>query len=46
MIRLFHVSDIHFGAEDVEALAWFKACVAAERPDAVIMTGDLNMRAR
>jgi 3',5'-cyclic AMP phosphodiesterase CpdA len=45
MIRLFHVSDVHFGAEDPEAIAWFGACVAAERPDAVIMTGDLTMRA-
>lgn len=46
MIRLFHVSDIHFGAEDTGALAWFKRCVTEERPDAVIMTGDLTMRAR
>ncbi|RHW18499.1 metallophosphoesterase [Sphingomonas gilva] len=46
MIRLFHVSDIHFGAEDAGALAWFEACVAKERPDAVVMTGDLTMRAR
>ena len=46
MIRLFHVSDIHFGAEDAAALAWFKKCVADERPDAIVMTGDLTMRAR
>lgn len=46
MIRLFHVSDIHFGAADGEALDWFRDCVADERPDAVIMTGDLTMRAR
>lgn len=45
-MKLFHVSDIHFGAEDPSALAWFADCVAAERPDAVIMTGDLTMRAR
>lgn len=45
-IRLFHVSDLHFGAEDPAALAWFAECVAAERPDAVVMTGDLTMRAR
>lgn len=45
-IRLFHVSDLHFGAEDPAALAWFAACVAAEQPDAVVMTGDLTMRAR
>ncbi|KQN20576.1 metallophosphoesterase [Sphingomonas sp. Leaf33] len=46
MIRLFHVSDVHFGAEDREAIAWFDAAVHAERPDAIIMTGDLTMRAR
>lgn len=45
-MKLFHVSDVHFGAEDPAALAWFERCVADERPDAVIMTGDLTMRAR
>lgn len=46
MARLFHVSDVHFGAEDASAVAWFDALVHAERPDAVVMTGDLTMRAR
>ena len=46
MARLFHVSDVHFGAEDKAAVAWFADTVRAERPDAVIMTGDLTMRAR
>ena len=46
MMKLFHLSDVHFGAEDPAALEWFAACVADERPDAVIMTGDLTMRAR
>lgn len=46
MTRLFHVSDIHFGAEDRAALDWFADRVAAEQPDAVIVTGDLTMRAR
>ncbi|MDB5676180.1 MAG: metallophosphoesterase [Sphingomonas bacterium] len=46
MTRLFHVSDVHFGAEDPNAIAWFDALVKAERPDAVVMTGDLTMRAR
>jgi 3',5'-cyclic AMP phosphodiesterase CpdA len=46
MIRLFHVSDIHFGAEDREALGWFERCVADEAPDAIVMTGDLTMRAK
>ena len=46
MTRLFHVSDLHFGREDREALAWFADCVARERPNAVAITGDLTMRAR
>jgi 3',5'-cyclic AMP phosphodiesterase CpdA len=46
MTRLFHVSDLHFGAEDREALDWFAATVAAEAPDAIVITGDLTMRAR
>ncbi len=44
--RLFHVSDLHFGREDEAAVAWFSRTVAAERPDAVVITGDLTMRAR
>ena len=42
---LFHVSDTHFGVEDRAAMAWFEAAVHAERPDAVICTGDLTQRA-
>jgi 3',5'-cyclic AMP phosphodiesterase CpdA len=45
-LTLFHVSDLHFGAEDRAALAWFAHEVATHRPDAVICTGDLTMRAR
>ncbi len=45
MTRLFHVSDVHFGREDREALDWFAARVKEEQPDAVIMTGDLTMAA-
>lgn len=45
-MKLFHVSDVHFGAEDPQALDWFAQCVADEAPDAVIMTGDLTMRAK
>ena len=41
---LFHVSDLHFGAADTAALAWFAAEVAMHRPDAIICTGDLTMR--
>jgi 3',5'-cyclic AMP phosphodiesterase CpdA len=41
---LFHASDLHFGQEDREALAWFLAEVERERPAAVLCTGDLTMR--
>lgn len=46
IVRLFHASDLHFGSEDREALDWFARCVAEEQPDAVVITGDLTMRAR
>lgn len=46
MTRLFHVSDMHFGREDKEAVAWFAQVVRDEMPAAVICTGDLTMRAR
>ena len=45
-MRLFHISDLHFGLEDRAALAWFRECVRREQPDAVLITGDLTMRAR
>lgn len=43
---IFHLSDIHFGLEDKHALDWVKREIAARRPDAVAITGDLTMRAR
>lgn len=43
-ITLFHVSDLHFGQEDREALAWFAADAAREKPAAIICTGDFTMR--
>ncbi|TKD50034.1 metallophosphoesterase family protein [Sphingomonas baiyangensis] len=45
-VRLYHVSDLHFGAEDQAALDWFAGCVRREAPDAVLMTGDLTQSAR
>ena len=45
-ITLFHVSDIHFGVEDRAAHRWFADAVAAERPDAVLCTGDITQRAK
>ncbi|HSF13412.1 MAG TPA: metallophosphoesterase [Erythrobacter sp.] len=44
--RLFHISDVHFGVEDRAALDAFARAVNAQRPDAVICTGDLTQRAK
>lgn len=46
IVKLFHLSDIHFGLEDTAALAWAERCIAREKPHAVAITGDLTMRAR
>lgn len=43
---LFHISDIHFGLEDNRSLDWVKQEIAEKRPAAVVITGDLTMRAR
>ena len=43
---LFHLSDIHFGLEHNRALDWVAAEIAARKPAAVAITGDLTMRAR
>jgi 3',5'-cyclic AMP phosphodiesterase CpdA len=43
---LFHISDIHFGLEDDRALDWAIQEIAEKRPAAVVITGDLTMRAR
>ncbi len=45
-MKLLHFSDIHFGLEDPRAIAWAADCVAREKPDAVVITGDHTMRAR
>lgn len=45
-LTLFHISDLHFGREDAAALEWVRQAIVAERPDAVLVTGDLTMRAR
>jgi len=45
-LTLFHLSDIHFGLEDHAALAAVSAAITREQPAAVLITGDLTMRAR
>lgn len=44
--RLFHISDVHFGVEDRSALEAVEKAVRAEKPDALICTGDLTQRAK
>jgi 3',5'-cyclic AMP phosphodiesterase CpdA len=41
-IRLLHLSDLHFGTEDTEALAQVAAFADRIKPDAVIVSGDLT----
>lgn len=43
---LFHLSDIHFGLEHNRALDWVAGEIVARKPAAVLITGDLTMRAR
>ncbi|MFM5916751.1 MAG: metallophosphoesterase family protein [Novosphingobium sp.] len=45
-LTIFHLSDIHFGLEDRKALDGVMAAIVSRRPAAVLITGDLTMRAR
>lgn len=42
-VRLAHLSDIHFGGEDVAACEATIAAVAGFAPDLVVVTGDLTL---
>ena len=41
-VRLIHLSDIHFGAEDTEALSAVEDFVAHVKPDGIIIAGDIT----
>jgi len=46
-VRLIaHLSDLHFGRIDVEALPALRASLAAVAPDLIVVSGDLTQRAR
>ena len=45
-MRLAHITDLHFGAEDPAVVAGLAADVPAQRVDQVLVSGDLTMRAR
>ncbi|HTK33669.1 MAG TPA: metallophosphoesterase [Caulobacteraceae bacterium] len=46
MARLIHLTDIHFGCEDVAALEAATAFVHDQVPDLVVVTGDLTRDGR
>ena len=46
MTILLHISDTHFGTEQPAVVAAVQKLVAAQLPDAVILSGDITQRAR
>ena len=46
MTRIAHLTDLHFGAEDLRVVAALIEDVAAAAPDLVAVSGDLTQRAR
>ncbi|WP_250031174.1 metallophosphoesterase family protein [Paractinoplanes maris] len=45
-MRLAHVTDLHFGAEEPAVVAGLRADLVAQDVDRVLVSGDLTMRAR
>jgi 3',5'-cyclic AMP phosphodiesterase CpdA len=45
-IRLLHLSDVHFGAEDTEALKTVEDFASQIKPDAVVIAGDITQSGR
>ena len=46
VIRLIHISDVHFGREDRAALEQLAAFTSRVKPDAVIFAGDITQKGR
>lgn len=46
MKKIFHISDIHFGAEDPEIVTKVLEDIACCNPDLVVISGDLTQRAK
>lgn len=46
MLRLAHLSDLHFGAADPNALEALKEAVSGAGPDLVVITGDITQAGR
>ena len=45
-MRLAHISDLHFGAEDPDVVAGLRADLRGQELSQVLLSGDLTMRAR
>jgi 3',5'-cyclic AMP phosphodiesterase CpdA len=45
-MRLAHVTDLHFGAEDPNVVAGLRTDLVTQDPDWILVSGDLTMRAR
>lgn len=46
MRTVIHLSDLHFGTEDLKMVGELRAQLAVLRPDLVVISGDLTQRAR
>ena len=44
--RIAHLTDVHFGATDPAVVDGLAAELRADRPDLVVISGDLTMGAR
>jgi 3',5'-cyclic AMP phosphodiesterase CpdA len=45
-LRIVHLSDVHFGAEDREALTAVESFISHVKPEAVIIAGDITQSGR
>jgi 3',5'-cyclic AMP phosphodiesterase CpdA len=45
-IRLIHLSDLHFGAEDASAFDVVSRFIAGAKPEALLISGDITQRGR
>jgi 3',5'-cyclic AMP phosphodiesterase CpdA len=46
MVRIAHLSDLHFGAHDVSIVAAVERELVSAAPDLVVLSGDFTQRAR
>ena len=46
MVRLIHLSDLHFGAHDLRLVDAVAERIDEEKPDLVVISGDFTQRAR